>query len=79
MQYKIKNGYEPETLPSYNGIKISVEHGAIWGIERDFLLRNGLEKLPGFFNQNYEVLFNTYFLKGQQYHHVYETIKHLVK
>jgi hypothetical protein len=65
-------------LPQAYGLdKISVEHGAIWGIERDFLKLNGLDNLPGFFNPQNVGYFNTYFLKSQQYQHVYDAIKHL--
>ena len=78
LQFKTKNGYEPEMLPKASGLdKISVEHGATWGIERDFLKLNGLDNLPGFFNPQNEGYFNTYFLKSQQYQHVYDAIKHL--
>jgi hypothetical protein len=78
LQVKTKSGYEPEMLPKAYGLdKISVEHGGIWGIERDFLKLNGLDKLPGFFDSSNAVYFNTYFLKNQQYQSVYDIIKHL--
>ena len=80
LQYKTKDEYKPEMLPLIPGddsAKISIEHGGIWGIERDFLKLNGLDKLPGFFNQKNAIYFNNWFLPGQQYNRVYEAIKHL--
>lgn len=78
LQAKTKSGYEPEMLPKAYGLKqISVEHGAIWGIERDFLIKNGYSDLPGFFTPQNATYFNTYFLKNQQYRRVYDAIKHL--
>jgi len=80
LQVKTKSGYEPEMLPGIPGSDlkpISIEHGAIWGIERDFLLLNGKKDLPLFFNPQNATYFNSWFLPGQQYNRVYEYIKHL--
>jgi len=80
LQYKTNKGYEPEMLPSPPGSglpQISIEHGAIWGVERDFLIKNGLKNLPGFFDSKNNIYFNSWFLPGQQYNRVYEYIKHL--
>ncbi|MDC8101884.1 hypothetical protein [Chryseobacterium rhizosphaerae] len=80
LQVKTKSGYEPEMLPAIPGSglpPISVEHGAIWGIERDFLLLNGKDSLPGFFNLENGAYFNTWFSPGKQYQRVYDIIKHL--
>ncbi|WP_050021969.1 RHS repeat-associated core domain-containing protein [Chryseobacterium sp. P1-3] len=58
LQVKTQSGYEPEMLPKAYGLdKISIEHGAIWGIERDFLKLNGLDKLPGFFDSEKRDIF----------------------
>jgi RHS repeat-associated protein len=78
LQVKTKSGFEPEMLPKAYGLdKISIEHGAIWGIEREFLKLNGYKELSGFFNLQNAAYFNTYFLKNQQYQHVFDAIKHL--
>ncbi|KXH82959.1 hypothetical protein AU378_11010 [Chryseobacterium kwangjuense] len=80
LQVKTKNGYEPELLyPGAQGElgKLTIEHGAIWGIERDFLKLNGLTKLPGVFDSSLEYIFDNYILKSSQFKHVYDKIKHL--
>ncbi|MBB6332219.1 RHS repeat-associated protein [Chryseobacterium sediminis] len=80
LQVKTNSGYEPELLfPGAQGDigKLTIEHGAIWGIERDFLKLNGLDKLPGFFNSSLESTFNDYILKSIQFKGVYDKIKHL--
>ncbi len=80
LQSKTDNGYKPEMLPAIPGSgipSISIEHGAIWGIERDFLKLNGLNNLPGFFNPDDKAYFDAWFSPGKQYNRVYEYIKHL--
>lgn len=82
LQYKYerngKIGYESEMLTPFGGNpKISIEHGAIWGIERDFMQLNGIKSLPGFEHKSWGAYFDIYFLNGKQYNNVYEAIKHL--
>ncbi|MCP1301662.1 hypothetical protein NK356_21020 [Chryseobacterium sp. S0630] len=82
LQYKYeRNGkidYAPEMLDPFAGNpKISIEHGAIWGIERDFLKLNGLKSLPGYDHASWGAYFNLYFSEGKQFQNVYEAIKHL--
>lgn len=78
--YKVqKNGkisYEEEMLPNS---KVSIEHGAIWGIERDFINKYGSKGLSGIIHDSWGSYWETYFAPGKQYNHVYEAIKHLVK
>jgi RHS repeat-associated protein len=74
-----KNGkivYEPEMLPNS---KVSIEHGAIWGIERDFMKKYGPNGLSGVIHDSWGTYWNDNYAPGRQYNHVYEAIKHLVK
>ncbi|AZA58516.1 RHS repeat-associated core domain-containing protein [Chryseobacterium shandongense] len=76
LQVKTKSGYEPELL--FPGVsKLTIEHGAIWGIERDFLRLNGYNNLPGFFDTSLDDIFKSYILDSRQFKHVYDAIKHL--
>lgn len=80
LQYKTKNGYESELLfPGAQGEfgKISIEHAAIWGIERDFMKLNGLTQLPRFFDSSWKDVFNDYIYNSIQFRRVYDAIKHL--
>ncbi|MDR6547609.1 hypothetical protein J2810_003694 [Chryseobacterium rhizosphaerae] len=80
LQVKTTNGYEPELLfPGAQGDlgKTTIEHGIIWGIERDFLKLNGFKDLPGFFDNSFEKSFNDYILNSIQFKPVYDKLKHL--
>ncbi|NML69417.1 hypothetical protein HHL23_06365 [Chryseobacterium sp. RP-3-3] len=84
LQVKVqKNGkevYEPEML-LHNGLKtdVSIEHGAIWGIERDFINKYGSKGLSGIMHDSLGTYWNDHFAPNKQYNHVYEAIKKLVK
>ncbi|AZA47442.1 hypothetical protein EG346_04255 [Chryseobacterium carnipullorum] len=87
--YKVeRNGkasFEPEMLKQLylsDGTyapKISIEHGAIWGIERDFMKKFGSSGLSGIIHDSWGAYWDTYFAPQKQYNHVYEAIKKLVK
>ncbi|MGS0747499.1 hypothetical protein [Halpernia sp. GG3] len=89
MLYKIeidgKESYKSEMLsPMYlpNGTyapTISIEHGAIWGIERDFINKNGSSGLSGVLHNSWGAYWDTYFSPGKAYNYVYEAIKNLAK
>ncbi|GAA4166992.1 hypothetical protein GCM10022217_41600 [Chryseobacterium ginsenosidimutans] len=84
LQVKVqKNGkevYEPEML-LHNGLKtgVSIEHGAIWGIERDFINKYGSKGLSGLIHDSWGIYWSDHYAPGQQYNHIYNAIKDLVK
>ncbi|WP_370901596.1 hypothetical protein, partial [Chryseobacterium gossypii] len=74
---KTIKGYENAIIPGAGGI--SVDHAAIWGLENDFITKNGLKDvgLPGFFKNTSQMqgIFNSYILKNVTYKQLYEKIK----
>jgi len=76
---KTTTGYESSRIPGTGSPGISVDHAAIWGLENDFMIKNGLKSLPGVFDNSIRMqgIFNTYILNNVTYKQLYEKIKHL--
>ncbi|UKB85670.1 hypothetical protein LF887_08620 [Chryseobacterium sp. MEBOG06] len=74
---KTTSGYVPSTIPGTGSPGVSIDHAAIWGLERDFLQKNGLSELPKYFNNSSKmnIIFNQNILNSVTYKQFYEKIK----
>ncbi|MBB6332221.1 hypothetical protein HNP24_003213 [Chryseobacterium sediminis] len=74
---KTTSGYVPSTIPGTGSPGVSIDHAAIWGLERDFLQKNGLSELPEYFDNSSKMnsIFNQNILNSTTYKQFYEKIK----